>query len=285
VILFCNMFKWTCSKLMYISAFKVLMLILLNIFATWCKVWFCSISSLHSLSNNSFSFSHWCQTDVLNAISDFITAKYICFAFVKIALYMKTLSQLSASIHVTWFTLIWRRCMSHCNFMFSCTFKTCTSDFNLITKLSIYMLVIMSNLFDFLMKCVNSYFSDVNVASWMQAHFAQTLCILLNVLQISSMNFLYAKMLTWFMKLSTSILILNALHFSIRLALKNRKRINEIRRSAMKLICTWCWLQIYCLATVKSKNYQKFEWHWSAAWWWSAVRWLCAEFSRLRRLQ
>ncbi len=38
VILFCNMFKWTCSKLMYISAFKVLMLILLNIFATWCKV-------------------------------------------------------------------------------------------------------------------------------------------------------------------------------------------------------------------------------------------------------
>ncbi len=54
--------------------------------------------------------------------------------------------------------------------------------------------------------------------------------------------------------------------------------------SAMKLICTWCWLQIYCLATVKSRNYQKFEWYQDAAWWWSAVHWLHAEFSRSRRL-
>ncbi len=59
--------------------------------------------------------------------------------------------------------------------------------------------------------------------------------------------------------------------------------INSLQ-SAMKFICTWCWLRIYCLATVKSKDYQKFEWHWNAAWWWSAVRWLHAEFSRLHRL-
>ncbi len=38
--------------------------------------------------------------------------------------------------------------------------------------------------------------------------------------------------------------------------------------SAMKLICTRCWLRIYCLATVESRDYQKFEWHWDAAWWW-----------------
>ncbi len=63
----------------------------------------------------------------------------------------------------------------------------------------------------------------------MQAHFAQMLCILLNVLQISSMNLLYVKMLMSFTKLSTLILILNALHFLIRLALKNRKRINEMK--------------------------------------------------------
>ena len=55
-------------------------------------------------------------------------------------------------------------------------------------------------------------------------------------------------------------------------------------KSAMKLICMQCWLQIYCLATVKSKDYQKFEWYQSVAWWWSAVRWSCAEFSRSRRL-
>ncbi len=60
MILSCSMFKWTCSELVYISAFKISMLTLLNIFATWHKVWFCNVSSLCSLSDSSFSFSHWC---------------------------------------------------------------------------------------------------------------------------------------------------------------------------------------------------------------------------------
>ena len=38
MILSCSMFKWTCSELIYISAFRVLMLTLLNIFATWYRV-------------------------------------------------------------------------------------------------------------------------------------------------------------------------------------------------------------------------------------------------------
>jgi len=38
-------------------------------------------------------------------------------------------------------------------------------------------------------------------------------------------------MLMSFMKSSTSILIFNALHFSIKLALKNRKRIDEMKDS------------------------------------------------------
>ncbi len=247
VILSCSMFRWTCSKLMYISAFRVLMLILLNISATWCKIWFYNVSSLHSLSDSSLSFSCWCQTDASNAISDLTTAEYICLAFVKIASHVKTSSQLSASIYVMWFTLIWWRCTFHRNFMFSCTFRTCMSDFNLITELSIYMLVIMSNLFDFLMKCVNLYFSDANVASWVQAHFAQMLCTLLNVLQISSMNLLYARMLMSFTKSSTSILILNALHFLIRLALKNRKKINEMRNFCNMSAFILCMLLIYLL--------------------------------------
>jgi len=62
-----------------------------------------------------------------------------------------------------------------------------------------------------------------------QAHFAQTSCALLSILQISSMNLLYVRMLMSFTKLSTLILIFNALHFSIRLALKNRKKIDEMR--------------------------------------------------------
>ncbi len=113
--------------------------------------------------------------------------------------------------------------------MFSCTFKTCIFNFNLITELFIYILVIMLNLFNFLMKYVNSYFSDVNVASWVQTHFAQMSCILLSVLQISLMNLSYVRMLISFTKLSTLILIFSTLHFLIKLALKNRKRINKMR--------------------------------------------------------
>ena len=105
------------------------------------------------------------------------------------------------------------------------------SDFNLITELFIDMLVIMLNFLDFLVKCVSSYFSDANIVSWVQAHFAQMLCVLLNVLQISSMNLSYVRMLMSFTKLSTLILILSALYFSIKLALKNRKRIDEMRNS------------------------------------------------------
>jgi len=53
-------------------------------------------------------------------------------------------------------------------------------------------------------------------------------------------------MLISFMKSSTLILILNALHFLIKLALKNRKRIDEMRDlcnmfafiSRMSLICS-----------------------------------------------
>ena len=175
---------------MYISVFRVSMFTLLNAFATWCRVWFWSVFNLHSLLNNSSFLSCWCQTDASNAISDLITAEYTYFAFVKIAFHMKTLKWLNVSIFMTWFIFICWRCTSYYSFMFSCIFKTHTSDFNLITELFIYMLIVMLNFFDFLVKCVNSYFSDANVASWVQAHFAQMLYALLNVLQISSLNLL-----------------------------------------------------------------------------------------------
>jgi len=38
VTLFYNIFKWICSKLMYISIFNVSMLTLLNTFATWRRI-------------------------------------------------------------------------------------------------------------------------------------------------------------------------------------------------------------------------------------------------------
>ncbi len=173
---------------MYISIFNISMLTLLNTFATWCRVWFCKVSSLHFLSDSFFFLSRWCQIDASNAISDLITVEYTCLTFVKIVSHVKTFKWLSASILVTWLTSIYWRCTSYHSVMFSWIFKTCTSDFDLIIKLSIYMLVIMSNFLNFLVKCVSSYFSDANVMSWIQAHFMQTSYILLSVLQISSMN-------------------------------------------------------------------------------------------------
>ncbi len=190
VILFCNIFKWTCNELVYVSVFKVLMLTFLNISATWCRVWFWSVFNLYSLLNNLSFLSRWYQIDASNAIFDFTTAKYTYLTFVKIASYVKTSRWLSVSILVTWFIFIYWRCASHCSFMFSCIFRTHMFDFNLIIEFSIYMLVIMLNFFNFLMKCMSLYFSDANVASWVQAHFMQTSCALLSVLQISSVNLL-----------------------------------------------------------------------------------------------
>ena len=46
VILFCSMFRWTCSELMYVSVSRVSMFTLLNASATWRRVWFWSVSSL-----------------------------------------------------------------------------------------------------------------------------------------------------------------------------------------------------------------------------------------------
>ncbi len=166
MILFCSMFKWTCSKLVYISVFKVSMFTLLNASTTWHRVWFWSVSSLYSLLDSSSFLSRWCQTDALNAIFDLTTAEYTCLAFVKITLHVKTLRWLSVSILVTWFIFIYWRCISYCSFMSSCISRTRTSDFNLITELFIYMLIIMLNLFDFLVKCVSLYFSDANFTSW-----------------------------------------------------------------------------------------------------------------------
>ncbi len=199
VILLCSMFRWTCSELMYVSVSKVLMFTLLNASATWHKVWFWSVSSLHSLLDSSFFLSRWCQTDASNAISDLTTAEYTCFAFVKIAFHVKTSRWLSVSILVTWFIFICRRCASHCSFVFSCIFKTHTSDFDLLTELSICMLVIMLNLFDFLVKCVSSYFSDANVTSWVQAHFAQTLCIYRKYVAYVACNIHKTRSLCWFL--------------------------------------------------------------------------------------
>ncbi len=106
VTLFCSMFRWTCSELMYISISSVLMLTLLNAFTTWCKFWFCKVSSLHFLSDSSLSLSRWCQTDASNAISNLTTAEYTCLTFVKIVFHVKTFKWLSASIYdVTHFYL------------------------------------------------------------------------------------------------------------------------------------------------------------------------------------
>ncbi len=90
MILFCSMFRWTCSELMYVSVSKVLMFILLNTFATWHRVWFWSVSSLHFLLNNSSFLLCWCQTDASNVISDLTTAEYTYLTFVKITSHVKT---------------------------------------------------------------------------------------------------------------------------------------------------------------------------------------------------
>ena len=183
---FCSLFRWTCSKNVYVSTFSVSMFTFLKTSITWCNAWFWRVSSLHFIFDNFFSLSRWCYINALNVIFNFIIAEYICLAFMNVVSQIKISSRLSISILMTWSASIWRRCESHRSFVFSCTSKTCTSDFNFIIEFSMHRLTVMSNLFDLRVKWVSLYFSEANVASWVWTHFAQTLCAQLSNLQIDS---------------------------------------------------------------------------------------------------
>ncbi len=128
------------------------------------------------------------MTKLTNVILDFTTAEYIYLVFANVVFQVKISSRLSISILITWSAFIWWKCNSHRSFVFNWTSRTCTFNFNFIIKFLIHRLIIMLNLFDFHMKCVNSYFSEMNVTSWVRAYVIQTSCALLNVLQIDSVN-------------------------------------------------------------------------------------------------
>ncbi len=181
---FCSLFRWTCSENVYVSTFSVSMFTFLKMLITWCNAWFWRVSSLYFILDNFSSLLRWCHIDASNVILDFIITEYICLAFANVASQMKISSQLSISILMMWSASIWRRCKSHCSFMFSCTLRTHTFDFNFIIKFSMCKLTVMLNLFDLQVKCVSSYFSEANVVSWVWTHFAQTLCARLNDFQI-----------------------------------------------------------------------------------------------------
>ena len=146
------MFKWTCSKNVYVSTFSILIFTFLKMLITWHNTWFWRVSNLHFIFDNFSSLLRWCHIDALNVILNFIIAKYIYLAFVNVVFQMKISSQLSISILMMWSASIWRKCEFHCSFMFSCTSRTCTSDFNFIIEFSMHKLTVMSNLFDLWMK-------------------------------------------------------------------------------------------------------------------------------------
>ncbi len=99
---FCSLFRWTCSKNVYISTFSVLMFTFLKTLITWHNAWFWRVSSLHFVLDNLSSLLRWCHIDASNFILDFIIAEYICLAFANVASQMKISSQLSISILMTW---------------------------------------------------------------------------------------------------------------------------------------------------------------------------------------
>ena len=156
----------------------------LKMLITWHNAWFWRVSSLHFILNNLFSLLCWCHINVLNVILNFIITEYIYLAFANVTFQIKILSQLSISILMMWSASIWWRCESHYSFMFSCTSRTCTFNFNFIIEFSIHKLTVMLNLFNLWMKCVSLYFFKMNVASWVWIHFAQILYAQLNDLQI-----------------------------------------------------------------------------------------------------
>ena len=95
---FCSLFRWTCSKNVYVSTFSVSIFTFLKRLIIWCSTWFWRVSSLHFVLNNLSFLSRWCHINALNIIFNLIIAKYIYFAFVNVISQMKISSQLSISI-------------------------------------------------------------------------------------------------------------------------------------------------------------------------------------------
>ncbi len=149
---FCSLFRWTCSKNVYVSTFSISMFTFLKMLITWCNAWFWRVFSLYFVLDNLSSLSRWCHIDASNVIFNFIIAEYICLAFANVVSQMKISSWLNISILMMWFASIWWRCKSHCSFVFSCTSRTHTSDFNFIIEFSMHRLTVMSNLFNLQMK-------------------------------------------------------------------------------------------------------------------------------------
>jgi len=99
---FCSLFKWTCSKNVYVSTFSVSMFTFLKTLITWCSTWFWRVSSLRFILDNFSSLSRWCHIDASNVIFNLIITEYICLAFANVTSQMKISSQLSISILMTW---------------------------------------------------------------------------------------------------------------------------------------------------------------------------------------
>jgi len=183
---FCSLFRWTCSENVYVSTFNISMFTFLKMLITWCSTWFWRVFNLHFILDNLSSLLRWYHINASNVILNLIIAEYIYLAFANVVFQMKISSWLSISILMTWSASIWRRCKFHYSFMFSCTTRTHMFNFNFIIEFSMCKLTVMSNLFNLRVKCVSLYFSEANIASWVQTHFAQMLYAWLSNLQIDS---------------------------------------------------------------------------------------------------
>ena len=162
---FCSLFRWMWSEKIYVLTFSILIFTFLKMSVTWRSAWFWRTSSLHFMLDNFSSLSCWCHMNASNVIFNLITAEYICLVFMNVVFHVKTSRWLSISILMTWSASICWRCESYWSFMFSWTSRIYTSNFNFTTEFSMHRLVIMLNLFDLRMKCVNLYFSEANVMS------------------------------------------------------------------------------------------------------------------------
>ncbi len=58
---FCNLFRWTCSKNVYVSTFSVSMFTFLKTLITWRNAWFWRVSSFYFILDNLSSLLRWCH--------------------------------------------------------------------------------------------------------------------------------------------------------------------------------------------------------------------------------
>ena len=171
--------------------------------------------------------------DVCHVVTAYIIVNrtielYTCLALFSVTSHVET-AVINSALHydfiLTLTSLIWDSQRSLPS-IYSSNTRILAFDFVVAESRSTLTLIL--NFSKLLIRWINSYFFDANVAPWVPAHYKQISYAFLRVSQFASVLFPYVSRWISSTNPSTCSFNLTSAHLSIKEALKNRKRIDDI---------------------------------------------------------